>query len=179
MAAALQQSPPVANAPGGPPALSDAGGDQSMQFVSFTIGDEEYGVDIMSVREIRGWTDATRLPNAPAWVRGVINLRGAMIPIYDLRARFGSGETEATKTHVVIIVAVAQRTVGMLVDAVSDIVTIVGSAIQPVPEIDRAVDIAYLNGLVTVDGRMIALLSLERLFDLAKADAALAALAGA
>lgn len=93
------------------------------QFITFTIGEEEYGVDIMDVREIKGWTQATRLPNSPNYVRGVVNLRGIMVPVLDLRARFGMGRTEVTKTHVVVIVTVEKRVLGLLVDAVSDILS--------------------------------------------------------
>src|ERR1700759_1598584 len=88
------------------------------QFITFTLGDAEYGIDIMKVREIKGWTETTRIPNAPAHVRGVINLRGVIIPIFDLNARFGNGLTDPTAMHVVIIVQTGQRTVGLLVDTV-------------------------------------------------------------
>jgi purine-binding chemotaxis protein CheW len=143
-----------------------SGNEQTVQFITFTIGEEEYGVDIMSVREIKGWTETTTLPNSPPFVRGVINLRGVIVPIFDLRARFGFGFTEASKTHVVIIVAVASRTVGILVDAVADILTVPTSEIRPVPEMERSIDDAYLSGLVAVGDRMVALIALENLFDL-------------
>ncbi len=136
------------------------------QYITFTIGGEEYGVDIMAVREIKGWSETTGLPNSPPYVRGVINLRGIIVPIFDLRARFGLGATQATKTHVVIIVAVLQRTVGILVDSVSDILTIPASDVRSVPDMDRSIDDAYLEGLVAMGGRMVAIIALERLFDL-------------
>lgn len=144
------------------------------QFLSFTIAKEEYGVDILDVREIKGWIEPTRLPNAPAYVRGVTNLRGTMVPVFDLRARFGLGATEPTRLHVIIIVAVERRIVGMLVDAVSDILTVRADQVQPAPETERAIDADFLKGLISVDGRMVALLTLERLFDLPR----LARLAG-
>lgn len=150
-------------------ALVQSGGDAEGrvdQFIAFTIGGEEYGVDIMEVREIKGWTQATRLPNAPQHVRGVINLRGTMVPVFDLRARFGGGETEATKIHVVIIVSVGRRVIGILVDAVSDILSVNHDEIQAVPEIDRTIDSSYLTGLVAVEERMVALLDVGKLFDL-------------
>jgi purine-binding chemotaxis protein CheW len=134
------------------------------QHITFTVGNEEYGVDIMDVREIKGWTQATRLPNSPGYVRGVINLRGTMVPIFDLRARFGGGETEATGTHVVVIVTVGARVVGILVDAVSDILTIDRNDIQPVPRMDANDNEDFIGGLVTIGGRMVALLELERMF---------------
>jgi purine-binding chemotaxis protein CheW len=136
----------------------------SAQHITFTVGNEEYGVDIMDVREIKGWTQATRLPNSPGYVRGVINLRGTMVPIFDLRARFGGGETEASGTHVVVIVTVGTRVVGILVDAVSDILTIDRNDIQPVPRMDANEKEEFIGGLVTIGGRMVALLELERMF---------------
>ncbi len=145
----------------------DSKGDEglaNLQFITFRVGKEEYGVDIMAVREIKGWSPATRLPNSPHFVRGVINLRGLMVPIYDLRARFGGGETEITRTHVVIIVKVGERMFGVLVDAVSDILTITEDQIKPAPEMDSTVDSAYLRGLITIKDRMVALLVLEKLF---------------
>lgn len=143
---------------------ADEGTTKGGQFITFRIGKEEYGVDIMSVREIKGWTPATRLPNSAHYVRGVINLRGLMVPIYDLRARFGGGETEITRTHVVIIVKIGERVFGVLVDSVSDILTIMEDQIKPAPEMDSTVDSAYIRGLVTISERMVALLNLDRLF---------------
>ncbi len=157
-----------------PPAVTGAKGEEvssnTIQFIAFKIGKEEYGVDIMAVREIKGWIPATRLPNAPHYVRGVINLRGLMVPIFDLRARFGGGETEITRTHVVIMIKVEERVFGVLVDAVSDILTVEESAIKPAPEMDRAVDSGYLRGLVTIKDRMVALLTLDRLFSVTEVD---------
>lgn len=139
---------------------------ETIQLITVTIGDEEYGVDIMEVREIKAWTDTTALPNTPRFVRGVINLRGAVLPIYDLRARFGLGLTEPSKLHVVVIVAVEEKSIGILVDAVSDILIISKEDVRPVPEMERSIDEAYLSGLVTVEGRMVALLAVEKLFEL-------------
>lgn len=134
------------------------------QFISFTIGDEEYGVDIMAIREIKGWTASTALPNTPAYMRGVINLRGAIVPILDLRARFGSAATEASARHVIIVVAVGSRVAGIMVDAVADILSVLAQDIQPVPQLDLTSGTGFLTGLVTVDGRMVALLDLDRVF---------------
>jgi purine-binding chemotaxis protein CheW len=135
------------------------------QFISFTIGDEEYGVDIMAIREIKGWTATTELPNTASFIRGVINLRGAIVPILDLRARFGAAETEASARHVIIVVAVGTRVAGVLVDAVADIITVATDDIQPVPQLDHGGATGFLTGLVTVEGRMVALLDLDRVFD--------------
>jgi purine-binding chemotaxis protein CheW len=133
------------------------------QFISFTIGGEEYGVDIMAIREIKGWTASTDLPNTPAYMRGVINLRGAIVPILDLRARFGRGGTETTARHVIIVVAVGSRVAGILVDAVADILAVAANDIQPLPQMER-VESGFLTGLVTVEGRMVALLDLDQVF---------------
>lgn len=141
-----------------------AGG--TRQFISFTIGDEEYGVDIMAIREIKGWTASTELPNTPEYMRGVINLRGAIVPIFDLRSRFSGGLTQASARHVIIVVSVHDRVIGILVDAVADIITVSAADIQPVPELDHHDHSGFLTGLVTVDGRMVALLDLHQLFDI-------------
>src|SRR5215469_13569522 len=94
------------------------------QLISFAIGDDQYGVDIMAVREIKGWTAITPLPGQPEYVRGVLNLRGVIIPIVDLRCRFGQGLTEATPLHIVIVVQIEGKTVGLLGDRVLDIVSL-------------------------------------------------------
>jgi purine-binding chemotaxis protein CheW len=135
------------------------------QFISFTIGDEEYGVDIMAIREIKGWTPSTPLPEAPTHMRGVIDLRGVIVPIIDLRVRFHNGVTEATPTHVIIVVAVGELMVGLMADAVVDIVTVSAGDIQPVPDMDRQGHRGYLAGIVSVEGRMVVLLDLDSLLD--------------
>lgn len=135
------------------------------QFISFTIGDEEYGVDIIAIREIKGWSTATALPDTPDYMRGVIDLRGAIIPILDLRARFGGGPTQVSSRHVIIVVAVDGLDVGILVDAVADIITVDASAIQAIPELEHAHRAEVLNGIVAVEGRMVALLDLPRLLN--------------
>lgn len=152
----MQNTPPTVEAKAG----------ETGQFISFTIGDEEYGVDIMAIREIKGWTATTELPNTPQYMRGVINLRGAIVPIFDLRSRFGGGITQASARHVIIVVSVHDRVIGILVDAVADIITVAASDIQPVPELDHHDRASFLTGLVTVEGRMVALLDLHKLFDI-------------
>jgi purine-binding chemotaxis protein CheW len=136
---------------------------EKRQFISFTLGIEEYGVDIMAIREIKAWSPVTPLPEAPAHVRGVIDLRGTIVPIIDLRARFHNGHTDATATHVIIVVAVAGQMVGLLADAVADIVSVATADIQPVPDVDHTARHDYLTGLVSVEGRMVVLLDLDRL----------------
>jgi purine-binding chemotaxis protein CheW len=135
-----------------------------LQFLTFTVGREEYGVDIMKVREIKAWSDVTRLPNAPEYMRGVMNLRGLIIPIFDLRSRFGMGKTDAHEKNVVIILAVGSRTIGILVDTVSDILSTHASEIKPAPKMET-VDDEFLNGLISINERMVALLDVDYLFD--------------
>lgn len=135
------------------------------QFMTFALGDEQYGIDIELVREIKGWTQPTTIPNAPPHVRGVINLRGVVVPIFDLRVRFGMGRTQATQMHVVIIVSIELRTVGLLVDAVSDIIAVNRADIRPAPAVGLARDDSVIDGLVAISGdRMVTLVSLRGLF---------------
>jgi len=140
--------------------------EETKQFVSFTIGDEEYGVDIINIREIKGWVPVTLLPNSPEYMLGVLNLRGVIVPIFDLKCRFGLGKTETSPLHVMIIVAVGDRIMGILVDAVSDILTVGTSQIMDVPDLDQKGDRKFLCGLITHGENMVTLLSLEELFDL-------------
>ena len=140
------------------------------QFLTFTVENEEYGVDIMTVREIKGWTETTRLPNAPQFMRGVMNLRGLIIPIFDLRTRFQRGQTEATPKHVVIILAVGERNIGILVDAVSDILDVSSDQIKPAPATETQLDEAFISGLISFDNRMVVLLNVDHLFDIRQID---------
>jgi purine-binding chemotaxis protein CheW len=133
------------------------------QVISFAIGDEQYGVDIMAVREIKGWSEITHLPKQPEYVRGVLNLRGVIVPIIDLRCRFGQGLTEATALHIVIIVQIASRQVGLLGDRVLDIVSFETGQIQPVPRIANGSRVGFLSGLVTTESGMIAVIDLANL----------------
>jgi purine-binding chemotaxis protein CheW len=136
------------------------------QLISFAIGDDQYGVDIMAVREIKGWTAITHLPRQPDYVRGVLNLRGVIVPIIDLRCRFGQGMTEATSLHIVIIVQVASKLVGLLADRGLDIVSLDGLQIQPVPRVVQSSRVEFLAGLVTIEDAMIALIDLPHLLSM-------------
>jgi purine-binding chemotaxis protein CheW len=136
------------------------------QLISFAIGDDQYGVDIMAVREIKGWTAITSLPKQPEYVRGVLNLRGVIVPIVDLRCRFGQGLTEATPMHIVIIVQIASKPVGLLADRVLDIVSLDASQVKPVPRVAQAQRLNFLCGLATTEGAMIALIDLPNLLTL-------------
>lgn len=142
---------------------SDKGGEQK-QFLTFTVSGEEYGVDIMTVREIKGWTETTRLPNSPEYMRGVMNLRGLIIPIFDLQARFRKKLTQANAKHVIIILAVGERNVGILVDAVSDILAVNENDIKPTPELDGQVNTDFIGGLISLASRMVVLLRVDKLF---------------
>ncbi len=136
----------------------------TQQFVTFAIGKEEYAVDIMQVREIQAWTEVTVLPNQPSYMRGVLNLRGIIVPIFDLRSRFDQGKTNATNVHVVVIIAVGDRIIGILVDRVSDILTVDSSEIRAVPDMDDNGNKDHIIGLVTAEERMVALLDTGSLF---------------
>jgi purine-binding chemotaxis protein CheW len=133
------------------------------ELISFAIGSDQYGVDIMAVREIKGWSEITHLPKQPDYVRGVLNLRGVMVPIIDLRCRFGQGLTEATPMHIVIIVQVEDMQVGLLADRVLDIVSFEAAQVQPVPRAAQSARIDFLSGLVTIEGGMIAIIDLHNL----------------
>jgi len=135
---------------------------QLRELISFRIGEQEFCVDIMSVREIRGWTVATPLPRTPDFVRGVINLRGAVLPIIDLSARLGLGATEPEARHVIIVCRIANQMVGLLVDAVSDILTVTDDLVQPTPDVGCEQVRHFVKGIMAVDGRMISLISLDR-----------------
>lgn len=133
------------------------------ELIAFRINAQEFCVDIRLVREIRGWAPATPLPQAPAYVVGVINLRGAVLPILDLSGRLGLGMTVPTARHVIIVARVGGRTVGLLVEAVSDILSISEEMIQPTPDIGCETVRAFIRGVMPIDGRMISLLVLDGL----------------
>jgi purine-binding chemotaxis protein CheW len=133
------------------------------QLVVFNVGEQSYGVDIQHVREIRAWAPVTVIPQAPAFVRGVINLRGLIVPIVDLRATLGLGATVPTNGHVVIIVMVEKRVVGVLVDSVLDIVGINDSDLKPIPTSSASANEGCLENLLTLGERTIIIVSPERL----------------
>jgi purine-binding chemotaxis protein CheW len=135
----------------------------SRQLITFEIGDRCLGIDIMAIREIRAWSPATPLPNVPAHVRGVVNLRGVVLPVLDLSHRLGWGATEPSARHVIIVVRIGEQLQGIVVDAVSDIVSLGADDIQPVPDVGEAAAAAYLEGIATLDDRLIMILGLDRL----------------
>jgi purine-binding chemotaxis protein CheW len=142
----------------------------SRELIAFRVGVQEFCVNIMAVCEIRGWTDATALPQAPRFLRGVINLRGAVLPIVDFAVRLGLPYTEPTARHVIIVAQVNHQQVGLLVDAVSDILTINDEVIQPTPDIASDLVKAFVRGLLPIDGRMISLISLDHVLLSAEAE---------
>ena len=142
------------------------------EFISFAIGNDQYGVDIMAVREIKGWSQISPLPGQPDYMRGVLNLRGALVPIVDLRCRFGQGTTQATPLHVVIVTQICDRPVGLLADQVLDIVDVELARVQPVPRIAETANVDFLSGLVNIDSGMVALIDLRRLLAASLAEGA-------
>ena len=136
------------------------------QYLTFIMADEEYGVDILAVQEIRGWEESTIIPNAPEYIKGVINLRGTIVPIMDLRRRFGLPTVEYSPMTVVIILKVEQpteRVMGIVVDAVSDVYTIAESDTRKAPELTEDDNSVFIDGLVNVNEKMVILLDVESL----------------
>jgi purine-binding chemotaxis protein CheW len=131
------------------------------ELIAFAVGEQEFCIDVMSVREIRGWTPATALPHSQAFVRGVINLRGAVLPIMDLAVRLGFPPAETMGRHVIIVVQIGSQVVGLLVDAVSDILTVSDAEILPTPDVASDMAKRFVCGLLAMDGHMISILSLE------------------
>ena len=133
------------------------------ELLTFTLGSEEYGIDILKVQEIRGYDAVTAIANTPEFIKGVINLRGIIVPIVDMRIKFNLGKVEYDQFTVVIILNVANRVVGMVVDGVSDVITLNPDQIKAAPEFGSAIDTQYVMGLGTVDERMLILVDIERL----------------
>ncbi len=142
------------------------------ELIAFRIGEQEFCVNIMSVREIRGWTPATPMPHAPSYGLGVINLRGVVVPIVDMSLRLGMKPVEPTVRHVIIVAQVGPKVVGLLVDAVSDILTVTDENMQPTPDVANEAAKAYARGILAIEGRMICLLELESLFPHTESEAA-------
>jgi purine-binding chemotaxis protein CheW len=139
----------------------------SRQMLTFVLGGETYGVDILRVQEIRGWSAVTKIPQAPPHVLGVLNLRGAIVPIVDLRTRFELERAEYTAVTVIIVLSVnspaGRRDFGVVVDGVSDVVDVKADDVRPPPEMGAAAQMSYVRGLVTVAERMVVLLDIDRL----------------
>jgi purine-binding chemotaxis protein CheW len=135
----------------------------SNQFLTFVLGSEEYGIDILKVQEIRGYSAITAMPNTPPHIKGVMNLRGAVVPVVDLRSKFGMAETEYNKFTVIIVVMVGTRISGLVVDAVSDVLNIARAEIEPPPELESGIDASFITGLAKASEKLIMLLDIERL----------------
>ena len=133
------------------------------EFLAFTLGKEEYGIDILKVQEIRGYEAVTRIANAPEFVKGVVNLRGIIVPIVDMRIKFNLGEPTYDQFTVVIILNIGGRVMGMVVDSVSDVITLSAEQIKPAPEMGTAFNTDYLIGLGTLDERMLILIDIDKL----------------
>lgn len=134
-----------------------------LELISFRVADQEFCLDIMAVREIRGWTPATPLPHSPPYVRGVINLRGAVLPILDLKARLGLGACDPGPSSVIIVVHIGTRLVGLLVDAVSEILAAEMSSVQPTPNVGCDTVGRFVRGIIAQEGRMISWISIEEI----------------
>lgn len=133
------------------------------EYLTFALGEEEYGVEILKVQEIRGYDTVTRLPDAPDYIKGVINLRGTIVPVIDMRLKFRLAKAEYNALTVMIVLNVADRVVGMVVDSVSDVVRLDAEQIRPVPEIGATIDRQFITGIGTHGERMLILLEIERL----------------
>ena len=139
------------------------------QYLTFMLADEEYGVDILRVQEIRGWDSATAIPNAPDYVSGVVNLRGVVVPIFYLRKRFHRDNAEFNAETVIVVAKVehdkGERTIGMVVDAVSDVYNITADNINDAPEVGGSVNMEFIKGLATINNTMIILLDVDELIN--------------
>jgi len=135
----------------------------TLELISFRIEEQEFCLDIMAVREIRGWTAATPLPHSPSYVRGVINLRGAVLPILDLKARLGLGQAETNPRSVIIVVHIGARLVGLLVDGVSEILAADRASIQPTPNVGCDTVSRFVRGIIAIEGRMISWIGIEEI----------------
>lgn len=131
------------------------------EFIAFRVGDQEFCVEITSTREIRGWSTATKLPHSPDYIIGVINLRGTILPIMDLSARLGMGLSEPSERHVIIVVHLRDKTLGLLVDSVSDILDVGPDHLRPVPEVNPSMSSEMFNRVIVIDKRIICEISLE------------------
>jgi purine-binding chemotaxis protein CheW len=144
------------------------------QFLTFALGAEEYGVEILKIQEIKGYSQVTPLPNAPHYVKGVLNLRGTIVPIVDLRQMFALPAVDYTQFTVVVVVQVQGQIMGFIVDAVSDVLTVTGTDIQPTPDLHGQVDTSFLNGLAKAGEKLVILLDIDKVLG-AGENAALAA----
>jgi purine-binding chemotaxis protein CheW len=139
-----------------------APGAEGRQYLTFRLGDEEYGVEILKVQEIKGYSAITPIPNTPSYIKGVMNLRGTIVPVLDLRARFGMSQTEYTPFTVIIVVTVGPKVMGLVVDAVSDVLDIPRENVQATPDFGSQVDARYLDGMAKAGDKLVVLLDIDR-----------------
>ncbi len=164
---AMDQNATLADEP-----LNDLTGEQAelVQYLTFMMADEEYGIEILSVQEIRGWEPMTVIPNQPDYVKGVINLRGTVVPVIDLRLRFGLEKIDYSDLTVVVIVKVLindnEKIMGIVVDAVSDVYNLDKDAASKAPEVGEVENKPFIDGLINVDEKMVVLLDLEKILDI-------------
>lgn len=137
----------------------------SQEYLTFVLGKESYGIDILKVQEIRGYDPVTKIANTPDFIKGVVNLRGLIVPIVDLRIKFGIGKVEYDEFTVVIILNLKGRVVGIVVDGVSDVMSLSSSQIRTVPDIVSSIDTKYITGLASVDEKMFILVEIEQLMN--------------
>ncbi|MCS2150159.1 MULTISPECIES: chemotaxis protein CheW [Scandinavium] len=142
-----------------------AGEPSGQEFLVFTLGNEEYGIDILKVQEIRGYDQVTRIANTPSFIKGVTNLRGVIVPIVDLRVKFSQEDVEYNDNTVVIVLNLSQRVVGIVVDGVSDVLSLASDQIRPAPEFAVTLSTEYLTGLGALDERMLILVNIEKLLN--------------
>jgi purine-binding chemotaxis protein CheW len=135
----------------------------SKEFLAFTLGDEVYGIDILKVQEIRAYEVATKIANAPDFIKGVTNLRGTIVPIVDMRIKFRLNNVDYNEFTVVIVLNVCGQVIGMVADSVSDVIELTAKQIQPMPALGCSLETEYLIGMGTMDERMIILMDIERL----------------
>jgi purine-binding chemotaxis protein CheW len=140
-----------------------AGGAQ--QYLSFALGEEQYGIEILKVQEIKGYSGVTPIPNTPPHIRGVMNLRGTVVPVVDLRTKFSRETRPYDKFTVIIVVTVGAKIVGLVVDAVSDVLDIATQDIRPTPELGRREDMRFLQGMATVGEKLVVLLDIDTLLE--------------
>jgi purine-binding chemotaxis protein CheW len=132
------------------------------QYLTFTLGQEEYGVEILKVQEIKGYSAVTPIPNTPTYVKGVMNLRGAVIPVVDLRAKLAMPEAPYSQFTVIIVVRVGDKTIGVVVDAVSDVLNIPRQDMQPTPDFGAQVDARFISGLAKTGEKLVVLLDIDK-----------------
>ncbi|MGQ8366535.1 chemotaxis protein CheW [Glaciecola sp. 1036] len=137
--------------------------EEKKEFLTFVLGDENYALDIMTVKEIRGYEQVTKIANAPKYIKGVLNLRGDIVPIVDLRIKFNVGKATYDEFTIVIMLMIGDRIVGIVVDEVSDVIKVGSSEIKPPPEFGVAFDSSYLHGLTTIKEQMIILVNIQKL----------------